>query len=81
MTTRLIGDFKRCDVLSRRMRFVLVNERIPRANAYCTLCCARIERGYVRDPQTRLLYCDAQCFAEHEKTAMPATAHHARRVS
>ncbi len=49
------------------MKFVLVNERIPRANAWCALCCTRIDRGYVRDPHTRLLYCDTQCFTEHEK--------------
>jgi hypothetical protein len=81
MTPHPIKDLERYDVLSRRMRFVLVNERIPRANACCALCCASIERGYVRDQHTRLLYCDAQCFAEHEKTAMPATVRNARKVS
>ena len=81
MTTRPIEDFKRCDGVSRRMRFVLVNERTPRADACCALCCATIERGYVRDPHSRLLYCDAQCFSEHEQTSTPAAARHARRVS
>lgn len=65
----------------RLARFVLVNERIPRANAACAMCCGKIERGYVRDPHTRLLYCDAECFAEHEKTALPAAVRPARRVS
>jgi hypothetical protein len=45
------------------IRFVLVNNRVPRADQHCTLCGARIEKGYVRDPRTRLIYCDAQCFA------------------
>jgi hypothetical protein len=81
MTMRAIEDFKNSDVLLQRTRFVLVNERVPRAQAWCTVCCARIERGYVRDPHTRLLYCDPQCFAEHEQMTSPATAHHARKVS
>jgi hypothetical protein len=59
--------------------FVLVNERVPRAHANCARCCARIERGYVREVQTRLVYCDAQCFGE--KTAFPAVTDQARRVS
>jgi hypothetical protein len=46
-------------------RFVLVNDRVPRANADCALCCRKIEKGYVRESQTRLLYCDMQCFAKH----------------
>jgi hypothetical protein len=35
----------------------------------------------VRDPQTRLLYCDAQCFADHERMGNPARIGDARRVS
>jgi hypothetical protein len=49
----------------RWTRFVLVNDRVPRANAGCALCCRKIEKGYVRESQTRLLYCDMQCFAGH----------------
>jgi len=67
MTTRPIEAFQPCDVPPRGPRFVLVNERVPRADTNCALCYARIERGYVRDAQTRLLYCDANCFTEHEK--------------
>ena len=63
------------------MRFVLVNERSPRAEAFCAVCCAGIDRGYVRDPQTRLLYCDAECFADHERMGNPAHARDARRAS
>jgi hypothetical protein len=81
MTTRLVEEFKRRDVLARGMRFVLVNERSPRADACCAVCCNRIDRGYVRDPQTRLLYCDAQCFADHERIGNPARVGDARRVS
>jgi hypothetical protein len=45
------------------IRFVLVNNRIPRMDRHCALCGDFIEKGYVRDPRTRLIYCDAQCFA------------------
>jgi hypothetical protein len=64
-----------------RARFVLVNDRTPRADAYCALCCEPIEQGYVRETQTRLLYCDVQCFAGHEKMAMLTIERRARQVS
>jgi uncharacterized protein (DUF1330 family) len=48
----------------------LVNNRVPRFDGHCTLCCSRIERGYVRDPHTRLIYCAADCFTEHTKDGM-----------
>jgi hypothetical protein len=49
----------------QRNWFVLVNDRIPRADACCAFCCQKIDKGYVREPQARVLYCDPQCFAEH----------------
>jgi hypothetical protein len=64
-----------------RTRFVLVNDRVPRADAHCALCCRKIEKGYVRETQTRLLYCDTQCFTGHAKMAMLAIENRARRVS
>ena len=50
------------------LTFVLVNERMPRNDAHCALCGGAIEKGYVRDFRTRLIYCDTQCFAggDHE---------------
>jgi len=81
MTTRPIESFARRDAVPSLTRFVLVNERTPRDNACCALCCGRIEHGYVRDPHTRLLYCDAACFTEHEKMSLPVTTRPARRVS
>jgi len=80
MTPRPIDSIARRDGVPRLPRFVLVNERVPRENAYCALCTATIERGYVRDPHTRRLYCDAACFAEHEKMSLPVAAQ-TRRVS
>jgi ribosomal protein L24E len=49
----------------RRTRFVFVNDRVPRTEAHCALCGRKIEKGYVRQSQTRVLYCDTQCFAGH----------------
>lgn len=80
MTTRPTGGFAHRDV-PPLTRFILVNERTPRQNAGCASCCARIERSYVRDPHTRLVFCDAVCFAAHEKKALPITVQPARRVS
>jgi hypothetical protein len=64
-----------------RTRFVLVNDRVPRADAHCALCCRKIDKGYVRESQTRLLYCDTQCFAGHANMAMSAITELARKVS
>jgi hypothetical protein len=66
---------------SARARFVLVRERVPRIDANCALCCAKIENGYVREPQTRLVYCNLACFAGHGKMAMTAIVNRARRAS
>ena len=63
------------------IRFVLVNDRVRTADAICTLCCEKIEQGYVRAPLTRLLYCDVQCFAGHEKMATLVIERCARKVS
>jgi hypothetical protein len=38
------------------IRFVLVNNRVPRTDQHCALCGGLIEKGYVRGSQTRLLY-------------------------
>jgi hypothetical protein len=66
---------------SLQARFILVNERVPRTDANCALCCAKLERGYVRNPQTRLVYCNPHCFTGHEKMAMAAIVDRARRAS
>jgi hypothetical protein len=51
------------DRLPYRTRFVLVNDRVPRTDEHCALCGGIVEKAYVRDSQTRLIYCDPQCFA------------------
>jgi len=64
-----------------RARFVLVRDRVPRTDGNCAHCCAKIESGYVREPQTRLVYCNLTCFADHGKTATSVLVNHARRAS
>jgi hypothetical protein len=46
------------------VKFVLVNGRMPFRQSFCALCCEPIgEAGYLRDIQTRLCYCRAECYA------------------
>ena len=40
------------------IRFVVVNNRVPCADEHCAMCGGLIEKGYVRDSRTRLIYCD-----------------------
>jgi hypothetical protein len=46
----------------RRKRFLLVNDRLPRTDERCAMCGGILEKGYIRDSQTRLIYCDTRCF-------------------
>jgi hypothetical protein len=62
-------------------RFVLVNDRTPRAPTRCAMCASTIATGYVREPRTRLMFCDALCFAGHAKMAALMSERRARRVS
>lgn len=66
---------------SPQPRFVLVNDRVPRTDAKCALCRAKIETGYVRDPQTRLVYCNPHCFTGHEEMAIAVVMNRSRRAS
>ena len=64
-----------------RTRFVLVNDRVPRTDVHCALCGRIIEKGYVRDSQTRLIYCDRQCFPGEADMVMPIIRSRARKAS
>ena len=52
------------------MRFVLVNERSPRQQAYCASCDEPIQAGYLREIGTHLTYCNHDCYAEHYNSAI-----------
>jgi len=67
--------------LPHRTKFVLVNDRVPRTDGHCALCGSIIENGYVRDSQTRLIYCDTQCLPGKAYTAVPVIKDRARKVS
>jgi hypothetical protein len=47
------------------MRFIVVNDRMPRAATFCALCCEPITESYVREHQTRLAYCCAEHYLGH----------------
>ena len=61
-------------------RFVLVNDRVLRAGHHCALCGGIVEKSYVRDSQTRLIYCDTQCFAGAARITMPGIKHRERNA-
>jgi len=66
---------------SRAIRFILVNNRVPRADQHCASCNRLMERGYVRDSQTRLAYCDTQCFGGWAYETIPVVKSRGRKVS
>lgn len=63
------------------MGFILVNDSVLRSHANCVLCCKKIEQGYVRELQTRLVYCKPQCFSGHQKKTFLAVGDRARTES
>ena len=63
------------------LRFILVNDRTPRAHAHCALCCTEIAGGYVREIGTRFCYCSRGCFVSHSRLAQLALEHYARAAS
>ena len=71
----------RATSFSARARFILVRDRVPRIDANCARCAAKIENGYVRQPQTRLVFCDLACFTGHGKISITALVNRARRAS
>ena len=68
--------------LRLRARFVVVNDRMPHRNEHCALCGGIVQKGYVRDALTRLLFCDTQCFAGHAFSIkkQPGTCHEMRKA-
>jgi hypothetical protein len=62
-------------------RFVLVNNRTPRAETQCALCGGKIADSYIRETQTRLFYCDTKCFAGRAKVARFDVKKREREVS
>jgi hypothetical protein len=62
-------------------KFVLVNHRVPRTDRKCALCGNIVEKGYVRDTRTRLIYCDTHCLAGRSVVTESIIDNYARKVS
>lgn len=63
------------------LRFIVVNDRIPRADAHCALCCTNITGSYVREIGTKFCYCSRGCFLGHSKLGQLVIEHRARAAS
>ena len=74
----MTGTFTGPAKFPAHIRFVVVNNRVPRADALCALCGTKIEQAYVHELQTRFHYCDAKCFVEYQKMMVPARARRVR---
>jgi hypothetical protein len=46
------------------MKFVLVNDRLPRLQIRCVQCDQPIETNYLREIGTDLIYCNHICYTE-----------------
>jgi hypothetical protein len=68
------------DGFLRHAWVLFVNDRVPRTDGHCASCGRIVEKGYVRDLQTRLIYCDTQCFPEADM-ALPVIENRPRKVS
>jgi hypothetical protein len=47
------------------MKFVLVNQRIPRARSACASCSQPPQRGYLHDLSSHSRYCGIECYSVH----------------
>src|SRR6516165_9673266 len=65
----------------RSIRIVLVNNRVPRTDQHCALCGEILEKGYLRDSRTRLIYCDTLCFAGWTYETAPVVRNRGRKAS
>jgi hypothetical protein len=63
------------------LRFILVNGNSAGDDAHCALCCEKIGESYVREMQTRLLYCDSRCYCGHIAFSHLAIEARARKAS
>jgi ribosomal protein L24E len=64
-----------------RIKFILVNDRTPRTETCCFLCCRPIEQGYLREARTSLFFCSNECFGLYEQPVKPAAERVTRQAS
>jgi hypothetical protein len=55
------------------MRFVLVNDRAARAST-CAHCSRSIGLGYLREMQSKRLYCGHACYRGHRAKFVPSVS-------
>jgi hypothetical protein len=75
---RVIETFTSPAQFPAHIRFVVVNSRVPRADALCVMCGKKIEQAYIHELRTRFLYCDVQCLAGYQKKMVPTRARRVR---
>ena len=63
------------------LRFILVNDRTPRPDAHCALCCSKLKGSYFREISTRFCYCSRGCFLSHSRLGQLVIEHRAKAVS
>jgi hypothetical protein len=54
------------------MRCIIVNDAYLKAEAFCAHCGNRIDESYVREIDSRLIYCDYRCYAVALKSSAAA---------
>jgi hypothetical protein len=47
-----------------KLKFVVVNNMVPRRPAACAECSRRLERGYLHDLSTSKRYCGVECYPQ-----------------
>jgi hypothetical protein len=47
-----------------KMRYVLVNDMVPRASSVCTACSRPLKQGYLHDLDTSRHYCGIECYPQ-----------------
>jgi hypothetical protein len=62
----------------RKVRFILVNGRTPRPQSFCAMCDQPIEKSYLREIGTHLIYCDHDCYVDHCESAFLLLENRAR---
>jgi len=75
---RVMETFTGPSQIPAHIRFVAVNNRVPRADALCALCGTKIKQAYVHELRTRFLFCSAQCLAGYQKMMASARARRVR---
>jgi hypothetical protein len=84
MAMKITPFFTRKPIFGGRsdmLRFILVNDRTPRSDAHCALCCTKLTGSYFREISTRFCYCSRGCFLSHSRLGQLVIEHRAKAVS